>query len=364
MPRPRARCWARSRRGRAARGRAQRARTDQPVAEREARPADRRLRHRPDAADAAQPAGVRRVHRGGRLREGEGSLRVAVRRRAGTCRATIVEGRRAFQEARAHRHPAARGSASSTREVERLRAALLRRVGAQLGVRRRRPPTEFRRIAAELKPIFDPRCAVSRRSRRHDGRLRGRASRHQPGAEGHRAAACFRPASCGCSCASATSTSCACCCSACCPSVPHSSGSTPLLLAELQRNAQAAGYRRAEFSWVLEDNRDINQPRRAPARAATRPIASTRRRSREPPRRGHGRHRVHRPPSRRRTSRRAATSCAASCAPIATAAPPGVTAVRAALTTTALRARLRGRGRRRAPRRRRLRAARARISRA
>ena len=40
----------------------------------------------------------------------------------------------------------------------------------------------------------------------------------------------------------------------------RSAGLYPLLLVELHRQGSAAGYRRAEFSWVLEDNRDINQP--------------------------------------------------------------------------------------------------------
>jgi hypothetical protein len=37
-------------------------------------------------------------------------------------------------------------------------------------------------------------------------------------------------------------------------------GLYPLLLFELHRQVQGTAYRRAEFSWVLEDNRDINQP--------------------------------------------------------------------------------------------------------
>ena len=45
-----------------------RPRSDQPVDERQLRPARRRLRYRPDAADAAQPAGIRDVHRSRRLR--------------------------------------------------------------------------------------------------------------------------------------------------------------------------------------------------------------------------------------------------------------------------------------------------------
>ena len=37
-------------------------------------------------------------------------------------------------------------------------------------------------------------------------------------------------------------------------------GLYPLLLFELHRQVRGTAYRRAEFSWVLEDNRDINQP--------------------------------------------------------------------------------------------------------
>jgi hypothetical protein len=37
-------------------------------------------------------------------------------------------------------------------------------------------------------------------------------------------------------------------------------GLYPLLICELKRQLDGTRYRRAEFSWVLEDNRDINQP--------------------------------------------------------------------------------------------------------
>ena len=37
-------------------------------------------------------------------------------------------------------------------------------------------------------------------------------------------------------------------------------GLYPLLLFELQRQVDGSRYHRVEFSWVLEDNRDINQP--------------------------------------------------------------------------------------------------------
>lgn len=40
----------------------------------------------------------------------------------------------------------------------------------------------------------------------------------------------------------------------------RSAGLYPLLLFALHRQAASGPYKRAEFSWVLEDNRDINQP--------------------------------------------------------------------------------------------------------
>ena len=117
---------------------------------------------------------------------------------------------------------------------------------------------EFRRLATELKPIFDPRCAVCAEV---DGRpvacavavpdinqaLKGTNGRLLPlglirlllrkryisqmrllllGVEaGYRALGLY-----------------------------------PLLLFELHRQVKGTAYRRAEFSWVLEDNLDINQP--------------------------------------------------------------------------------------------------------
>jgi len=117
---------------------------------------------------------------------------------------------------------------------------------------------EFRRLATELKPIFDPRCAVCAEA---GGRivacavaipdinqaLRGTDGRLFPlglarlllrkryidqarllllgVAEAYRAYGLY-----------------------------------PLLVAELHRQMAGGPYRRMEFSWVLEDNRDINQP--------------------------------------------------------------------------------------------------------
>jgi hypothetical protein len=40
----------------------------------------------------------------------------------------------------------------------------------------------------------------------------------------------------------------------------RSTGLYPLLLAQLRRQVAGSPYRRAELSWVLEDNRDVNQP--------------------------------------------------------------------------------------------------------
>ena len=58
-------------------------------------------------------------------------------------------------------------------------------------------------------------------------------------------------------------------------------GLLPLMVHELGQRAASRGAARVEFSWVLEDNVDINQPAEQAAPCATRPIGSTRRRSRE-----------------------------------------------------------------------------------
>jgi GNAT superfamily N-acetyltransferase len=152
-----------------------------------------------------------------------------------------------------------------TREVEQLRALYCAAWERNWGFV---APTaaEFRRIAAELKPIFDPRCTVCAEV---DGKmiacvvavpdinqaLKGTNGRLFPLGlirlllrkryisqvrllllgidERHRGLGLF-----------------------------------PLLLAEWHRQMQETPYARAEFSWVLEDNRDINHP--AEAAGATR----------------------------------------------------------------------------------------------
>jgi GNAT superfamily N-acetyltransferase len=116
---------------------------------------------------------------------------------------------------------------------------------------------EFRRIASEIKPIFDPRCSVSVEV---DGRMVAMAvavpdiNQALKGTNGRllplgllrlllrkRYITQLRLLLLGVDPAYRTR------------------GLYPLLLAELHR--QVAGvYERAEFSWVLEDNRDINQP--------------------------------------------------------------------------------------------------------
>ena len=144
-----------------------------------------------------------------------------------------------------------------TREVERLRAIYCSAWERNWGFV---PPTdaEFRRIAAELKPIFDPRCTICAEVNGEmvacviavpdiNQALKGTDGRLFPLGllrlllrkryisqvrllllgvdERHRRLGLF-----------------------------------PLLLAEWHRQMQDTPYRRAEFSWVLEDNRDINQP--------------------------------------------------------------------------------------------------------
>jgi hypothetical protein len=147
--------------------------------------------------------------------------------------------------------------AEFSREVERLRAIYCSAWDRNWGFV---PPTEaeFRRLATELKPIFDPRCAVCAEV---DGQpvacligipdinqaLKGTNGRLLPlglvrlllrkryvnqirllllGVDArHRALGIY-----------------------------------PLLLFELHRQLSGSPYKRIEFSWVLEDNRDINQP--------------------------------------------------------------------------------------------------------
>jgi hypothetical protein len=122
------------------------------------------------------------------------------------------------------------------------------------------PPTpdEFRRIANEMKPIFDPRCAVCAEV---DGRpvacaiavpdinqaLKGTNGRLVPHVlirllRRKRYIDQIRLLLLG--------------------VLPEyrTHGLYPLLVSELRRQVGGATYRRAEFSWVLEDNRDINQP--------------------------------------------------------------------------------------------------------
>jgi hypothetical protein len=118
---------------------------------------------------------------------------------------------------------------------------------------------EFRRIARELKPIFDPRCAICAES---NGRMVACAvavpdvNQALKGSTGRLNAATIwrllrrntyidqaRLLLLGIDAAYRTT------------------GLYPLLLFELHRQiAGSSRYRRVEFSWILEDNRDINRP--------------------------------------------------------------------------------------------------------
>ncbi|MCU1382959.1 MAG: hypothetical protein JWL71_1656 [Acidobacteria bacterium] len=147
-----------------------------------------------------------------------------------------------------------------TREVERLRAIYCTAWERNWGFV---PPTdaEFRRIASELKPIFDPRCTVcaevdgemvaclvsvpdiNQALKGTNGKLfplglwRLLRRKHYISQvrllllgidERHRGLGLY-----------------------------------PLLITEWHQQLQGTPYVRAEFSWVLEDNRDINQPAEA-----------------------------------------------------------------------------------------------------
>jgi len=144
-----------------------------------------------------------------------------------------------------------------TREVERLRIIYC---GAWAGNWGFVPPTadEFRRLASELKPIFDTRCAVCAEV---DGKpvacavavpdinqaLKGTNGRLFPSGLVRllfrgRYVDQIRLLLLG------------------VLAEYRTLGLFPLLIVELQRQVRGGPYRRVEFSWVLEDNRDINQP--------------------------------------------------------------------------------------------------------
>jgi hypothetical protein len=142
-------------------------------------------------------------------------------------------------------------------EVDRMRAVYSGAWAANWGFV---PPTgeEFQRLATELKPIFDPRCAVCAEADRRpiacaiaipdiNQALKGTSGRLFPQAlvrllRRARYIDQMRLLLLG--------------------VLPEYRlrGLYPLLLFELQHQVRGGPYRRAEFSWVLEDNRDVNEP--------------------------------------------------------------------------------------------------------
>jgi len=143
------------------------------------------------------------------------------------------------------------------REVERLRVIYADAWAHNWGFV---APTEaeFRRLATELKPIFDPQCAVCAEA---DGRMIACAvaipdiNQALKGTDGRlfplglvrllrrrRYIDQARLLLLGVA------------------DAYRAYGIYPLLLAELHRQLAGTAYKRLEFSWVLEDNRDINQP--------------------------------------------------------------------------------------------------------
>ena len=114
-------------------------RAAEPVAARKCRTPNRRLRHRSDADDAAQPARVRRLHRRRRLWQGEGSLRVALRPDP-RHRARLPEDGRARAEQVSPGRASVRSHAVRARDRSAARN-LLRRLGSELGASCRRQTT-------------------------------------------------------------------------------------------------------------------------------------------------------------------------------------------------------------------------------
>ena len=144
-----------------------------------------------------------------------------------------------------------------TREVERLRTIYAAAWERNWGFV---PPTraEFRRLAAELKPIFDPRAAVVAEVGADmvaclvavpdiNQALKGTSGRLLPMGIPrlllrNRYITQLRLLLLG-------------------VDARHRAfGLYPLLLHEWHQQLRGSQYARAEFSWVLEDNRDINQP--------------------------------------------------------------------------------------------------------
>jgi hypothetical protein len=147
--------------------------------------------------------------------------------------------------------------AEFTREADRLREIYTSAWEGNWGFV---PPTpeEFRHIAKEMKPIFDTRCAVVAEA---GGRLvacavalpdinqalKGTGGKLFPLGlvkllrrkryidQGRLLLLGIDPAY-------------------------RTTGLFPLLIIELRRQSQGGPYKRVEFSWVLENNRDINQP--------------------------------------------------------------------------------------------------------
>jgi hypothetical protein len=144
-----------------------------------------------------------------------------------------------------------------TREVERLRAIYCAAWDRNWGFV---PPTpaEFRRLATELKPIFDPRCALVAEAGGEmvaclvsvpdiNQALKGTAGRLLPlGIPRlllrNRYITQVRLLLLG------------------VDARYRAFGIYPLLLNDWHRQLRGSQYARAEFSWVLEDNRDVNQP--------------------------------------------------------------------------------------------------------
>ena len=286
-------------------------------------PAGRRLRHRPDAADAAQPAGVCGVQ-----------IEAAGYRKVKDLFAWIYDAQRELPPVFARPARRLRDKHGITmrplrpRRSSRAKSSGCARSTARpgSGTGASSPPTtaEFRRIANELKPIFDPRCAVCAEV---DGAmvacvvavpdinqaLKGTNGRLLPLGL---IRVLLR--------ASAT-----------CPRsrllllgiderLSHGSASIPLLARPL---APAAARARRTARRVLVgargQSRHQSGRQNSPGRAATRPIASTRRRCRDAARRGHRRLRVHRRATSSTHLGRAATDVIAGAASVRAAALAG-----------------------------------------
>ena len=217
-------------------------------------------------------------HRGGRLPEGEGPLRVAVRPRAASSTRPSRSWPTRVRGPVAHRRAAVWSCASSSARSQRLRVLYCGAWARNWGFV---PPTADGVPPHRRRAEADLRSAMRRvrRDRRPRRRVRRRRSRHQPGAARARTAGCFRWASSGCCGRKTIIDQVRLLLLGVLPEY-RAIGLFPLLICELQaahRDQPALSPRRVLLG-ARRQSRHQSSRSSASARASTRPIASIRKR--------------------------------------------------------------------------------------